>query len=438
MLETLGLESERRKLAAIEDAEQPASSGCKAMQCHWPSCLTILENMWFIQTIYEQAWRQTMKRVLIFGFLLLTVNLSAAEPQARNLFLLTLDGLRWQEVFRGIDESLAANPKYNNRIEDIKQRYWTDNKLDRAAALMPFLHRTVFTSGTVVGNRDKNSCARVTNSWYFSYPGYNEILTGLVDETIDSNKRIPNTNETFLEKLNQSEAYKDKVAAFASWDVFPYILNVERSGIPLNAFPKSRPPENEFERFLERLEGDIPSPWEHVRLDAFTHHYALSYIRNHSPRIVYIAYGEADDFAHDGRYEEYLLAANRTDRFIEELWEFIQHHADYKDQTVLFITSDHGRGEVPEESWQHHASKRAVLRNEEFASKYKDGIVGSESVWMAAIGPGIPAQGLVATGDQCLTSNRIAATLLELLGEDYRLFNPNMGEPMQQFTTRVE
>ena len=51
VLETLGLESERRKLAAIEDAEQPASSGCKAMQCHWPSCLTILENMVFIQTL---------------------------------------------------------------------------------------------------------------------------------------------------------------------------------------------------------------------------------------------------------------------------------------------------------------------------------------------------------------------------------------------------
>ena len=132
------------------------------------------------------------------------------------------------------------------------------------------------------------------------------------------------------------------------------------------------------------------------------------------------------------------MAANRTDRFIEELWQFIQHHADYKDQTVLFITSDHGRGEEPEESWQHHSSKKAVSRNAEYLSQYKDGIVGSESVWMAAMGPGIPANGLVATGDQCLTSNRIAATSLELLGEDYKLFNPNMGEPMLQFIQRYQ
>ena len=52
---------------------------------------------------------------------------------------------------------------------------------------------------------------------------------------------------------------------------------------------------------------------------------------------------------------------------------------------------------------------------------------------MAAIGPGIPAHGLVATGDECLTSNRIAATLLKLLGEDYKFVNSEMGPPMQEF-----
>ena len=66
-------------------------------------------------------------------------------------------------------------------------------------------------------------------------------------------------------------------------------------------------------------------------------------------------------------------------------------------------------------------------------SQYEDGIVGSEAVWMASIGPGIPAHGLVATGDECLTSNRIAATLLKLLGEDYKLVNSEMGPPMQEF-----
>jgi hypothetical protein len=376
-----------------------------------------------------------MKWTLLLVLLWLPVKLLAGsgDVEAGNIFLLTVDGLRWQEVFRGLDESLAEDSKYNKRMEDIKELYWTADKAERAESLMPFLHHTVFRKGTVVGNRDKNSCARIANPWYFSYPGYNEILTGVVDDTLDSNDRVPNPNESFLEKLNASKKYQGKVAAFTSWDVFPYILNVERSGLPLNAAQQATPPITEFERILNRLQNDIPSPWKHVRLDAFTHHYALAYIKNHRPRIVYIGYGETDDFAHDGKYDEYLMAANRTDRFIKELWQFIQSDADYKDKTVLFITVDHGRGEKPEETWQHHGSKRSMARNKEYIAQYKDGIVGSEAVWMAAIGPGIPAHGLVATGDECLTSNRIAATLLKLLGEEYRLFNPAMGPPMQEF-----
>ncbi len=375
-----------------------------------------------------------MKRTIFLMLLSLPVNLLAQPPEAEaeNIFLVTLDGLRWQEVFRGLDESLATNTTYTKRSEHIRALYWTADKEERAGSLMPFLHHTVFRNGTVVGNRDENSCARVANSWYFSYPGYSEILTGVVDETIDSNRKVPNPNESFLEKLNANIKYKDKVAAFASWDVFPYILNVERSGLPVNAFRNAEPAVNELERILNRLQGDIPSPWEHVRLDAFTHHYALSYIRNRHPRIVYIGYGETDDFAHDAKYDEYLMAANRADRFIGELWQLIQNDEFYKDRTVLFITADHGRGEEPEETWLYHASKKSVARNKQL-SRFEDGIVGSEAVWMAAIGPGIPAHGLVSTGEECLTSNRIAATLLKLLGEDYMLFNKEMGPPMRAF-----
>ena len=377
-----------------------------------------------------------MKHFICAIGLLLQVELvmaAAADTAVSNIFLVTLDGLRWQEVFRGLDQSLAANGDYAERSETIIARYGAVNAADSAAALMPFLHNTVFRNGTVVGNRDKDSCARVSNAWYFSYPGYNEILTGVVDDSIDSNAKVPNINKTFLERLNDRPGYSGKVAAFGSWDVFPYIFNVERSGLHLNAAQNAEPPENEFEVFLNRLQGDIPSPWGNVRLDAFTHHYAMSYVKNHHPRIVYIGYGETDDFAHDGQYDQYVMAANRTDRFIEEVWEFIQNDDFYQDDTVLFITVDHGRGEEPEATWKHHASKKSVTGSMQTLAQYAEGIVGSEAVWMAAMGPGIAANGLLATGDTCLTSNRIAATLLQLLGEDYRQFNPQMGAPMQEF-----
>ena len=80
------------------------------------------------------------------------------------------------------------------------------------------------------------------------------------------------------------------------------------------------------------------------------------------------------------------MAANRTDRFLEELWQFIQDDKIYRNQTMLFITVDHGRGEEPEETWQHHASRSAMAGNMEYLARYKGGIVGPEAVWMAAIG----------------------------------------------------
>jgi len=44
------------------------------------------------------------------------------------------------------------------------------------------------------------------------------------DERITSNDKIDNPNTTVLEFINQQPSYKGKVAAFASWDVFPYII----------------------------------------------------------------------------------------------------------------------------------------------------------------------------------------------------------------------
>ena len=366
---------------------------------------------------------------LVFAFSITAHTAKGAD----NVVLITLDGLRWQEVFGGIDRELATHEEYALQSEEIMARFWRDSAQDRAAALMPFLHNLVFEQGAYAGNRYAGSCARVSNPWYFSYPGYSEILAGVVNPEIDSNSKIPNPEKTFLELLNSNPDFSGRMAAFASWDVFPYIFNVERSGLFVNAFDKTPQPLNEFELVLNRVIDDMPPRWPTVRNDVFTHHFALSYMREKHPRVVYISYGETDDFAHEGLYDEYVMAANRTDRFISEVWEQIQSSAFYRDNTVLFITVDHGRGEEPVETWLHHASKESLNGYMQSLAQYEDGIVGSEAVWMAAIGPGIPAKGLIETGSGCLTSNRIAATLLEQLGEDYRDYNPAMGSPLMEF-----
>lgn len=374
-----------------------------------------------------------MQKLTLTALFICAAFVSTASTAADNVVLITLDGLRWQELFLGLDRELAQDKAYVTQEKRLWDEYWADDGAARAKKLMPFMHEVIFPQGSYAGDRTQNSCAKVSNDWYFSYPGYSEILTGVVNPSINSNSKIPNPELTFLELLDSVEGFAGTTAAFASWDVFPYIFNVQRSGIHVNAFAAETAPGSEFEAALSRLQNDMSPPWPTVRNDAFTHHFAMSYFKREKPKVLFISYGETDDYAHDGKYDEYIFAANRTDRFIKEIWQLVQSTEGYRDNTDLFITVDHGRGDIPKETWVHHASKTSVTGYMSSLSNYEEGIVGSEAVWMAALGPDVPAQGLIKTTTNCLTSNRIAATLLDYLGVDYRQTQPGMGSPMMEF-----
>lgn len=333
-------------------------------------------------------------------FLCLTA-IQAQGQQDTKIILITLDGLRWQELFSGADSLLIGHKDYVGNPDLLREKFWRDSPGERRRALMPFLWEEVAKMGQLHGNRSLGSKVDLTNSMWFSYPGYNEILTGRADDArINSNDKVDNPNTTVLERYNNSPEGKGKVAAFGSWDVFPYIINEKRSGIPVNAgFGTAKNELTERESFLNRLQGQIPSPWGSVRLDAFTHHYALEHMKKEHPKLVYIAYGETDDFAHDGDYQAYLEAAHNTDGLIRELWEFVQGDEFYRDNTVFVISTDHGRGTQPLHTWKSHGSD----------------IEGAHAVWLIAFGKDVRALGEVGESEQ-LHSNQIAPTLMKLLG----------------------
>lgn len=329
------------------------------------------------------------------------LNINAQNAEDTKVILITLDGFRWQELFTGADSLLIGNKDYVHNADMLKKAFWRETPEERREALLPFFWGQVEKMGQIHGNRKLGSKVNLTNSMWFSYPGYNEILTGTADdERITSNDKIPNPNTTILERFNNSPKGKGKVAAFGSWDVFPFIINEERSGVPVNAgFEAASENLNEREKFLNQLQEQIPSPWGSVRLDAFTHHYALEHMKKEHPKLVYISYGETDDFAHDGDYQAYLKSAHNTDSLIKGIWEFTQQDDFYKGQTVFIITTDHGRGTQPLDTWKSHGSD----------------IKGAGTVWMVAFGKNVKPLGEVNQQEQ-LYSNQFAPTILKLLG----------------------
>jgi hypothetical protein len=339
-----------------------------------------------------------MKTLFVLLILIIPLTCFASDLKTENVLLITLDGLRWQELFSGADDQLIRNDDYVHNPDMLVKRFWADDAGKRRSRLMPFFWSVIVEQGQLYGNRELNSKANLTNNMWFSYPGYNEILTGAADDRIDSNDKNWNRNITVLEFVNRQAQFKGRVAAFGSWDVFPYIINEKRSGVPVNAGFESATGDdlNSRELFLNQLQKEIPSPWGSVRLDAFTHHFAFEYLKKHKPRLLYIAYGETDDFAHDKDYQQYLISANRTDRFIKELWEWLQSKPQYQNRTTLVITTDHGRGDGDE--WTDHGTDTR----------------GSDATWIAVIGPDTPANGEKTPGQ--VYNNQVAATVATLLG----------------------
>lgn len=349
-----------------------------------------------------------MNKILTFISLFHVVSvLSFCQQQRKteNIILVTFDGLRWQEVFSGADKKLIGNKKFVSDSADLADQFWSDNTEERRMKLMPFMWSTIASQGQIYGNRHYQNKVNTSNMFWFSYPGYNEILTGIKnDKAIFTNQKKCNPNVTVLEYLNSLPSYRNKVAVFGSWDVFPFILNRERSGLFINAGyePVNHDHLTDQELLLNKLQEQLPSPWSSVRLDAFTHHFAMEYMKQFSPNILEISYGETDDIAHDGKYDGYLYAIYRTDKFIEELWNYIQSNEHYRNKTTLIITTDHGRGHLFSNSWKKHGRFTP----------------GSGQTWFAVIGPDTEAMGEMKTAGQ-LYQNQFANTMAALLGINF-------------------
>ncbi|MEP6948174.1 MAG: alkaline phosphatase family protein [Ginsengibacter sp.] len=340
---------------------------------------------------------------VLISFLICAQKISA-QLKTENLVIVTLDGMRWQEVFGGADSALLKNKNFTRDSLGASSKFWDDDIEKRRKSLMPFIWSTVVSKGQLYGNRWKESEVDNANPYKFSYPGYNEIFTGYPDTAVNSNDKIVNKNINVLEFINQQPGFKNKVAAFTSWDAFPYILNKWRSGIYVNSDTDSLPYTKVKFRLIDDIQSHTTRPLG-IRADVLTYISAREYLKEMKPKVLYISLGETDDLAHAGMYDWYLGSAYAEDRMLEELWDYIQSEPQYKNKTTLIITCDHGRGDNPKENWQSHGEK----------------IEDSGQIWIAAIGPDTKPAGEMKNKN-LLYQKQLAATFAKVLGFT---FTPN-------------
>jgi hypothetical protein len=363
-----------------------------------------------------------LARVLLMVAVLACSAPGATQAQGalktRNVVLIVSDGLRWQEIFTGADPTLLneANGGIWDAEKDLKREFWRSDPRERRKALFPFLWTTVVAHGQIFGNQALGSIARVTNGLAFSYPGYNEMLTGHPDPRIDSNEFGPNPNVSVFEWLNSLPELHGRVSVYATWATFKDIFNVGRSHLPLQVgwdppYPGTHDARqallNELYRSTTRLDDEDV-------YDSFLQVPLLDSFSSHQPRVLFVGYGETDNWAHAGRYDLVLHSAHMFDQFVAQLWDTLQRLPAYHDCTTFIITTDHGRGSGPTQ-WKEHGVEQK----------------GSENIWIAVMGPDTPALGERAHIGE-IHQAQIAATIAALLGQDYTKAVPAAAPPIKE------
>jgi hypothetical protein len=315
---------------------------------------------------------------------------AAAVPiNADTVVLLVIDGIRWQEIFWGVDPRLAV------------RHGMQPARVVGAAELTPNLYRLRTQYGGAIGAPDIGDPIVASGPVYRSLPGYMELLSGKAAAYCKSNRCGSVRHLTLMDEVAQ-EAAPEAAALFASW---PHLLHAaamqpekvvisagRKGGTRLQAVYDSAP-RQELREAANRA-GAAPSKGD-FRGDAFTAKLALDYLVDKLPQFLFVSLGEADAFGHANNYPAHLNALRRSDDFAGQLASVTRRLNLAGHRTTLLVTTDHGR--------------------DEHAREHGPAIAQSARVWLIASGFGVHRRGLLPSPEPRTLSD-IAPAVRALLG----------------------
>ncbi|HEX6766106.1 MAG TPA: alkaline phosphatase family protein [Polyangiaceae bacterium] len=283
---------------------------------------------------------------------------SAQSPRSITVVLLAVDGVRWQDVFRGVDPDLAE-----------AQRLEAGDRL-RAEALMPNLHGLAESGGMLVGAPDSGTGVFASGPELVSLPGYTEILSGRRIHGCRDNACGAITRPTLADELASFPGIRpEEVAVVTSWPDIGRIaaqrpdriaMTTGKNGGPTRALFRKDPVAAALLDEGARASSE-PGAGD-FRPDEHTARIALRYLEQAHPRFLFVSLGEPDEYAHRGDYAGYLRALRHADLAIGQISRVLDERAREGARTLLFVTADHGRAsDFKNHGREHPESARVWL-----------------------------------------------------------------------------
>ncbi len=236
-------------------------------------------------------------------------------PTGHSVVLVTLDGVRWQELFLGEDPVLVREPK------PIFERFW--------AELAP--------RGRVYGDPTRGEDMRVATSTNASLPAYMSIY-GEVPQGCITNGCGRIGVMTLADRLHDELGLaREEVQVIASWDKLKLAVSSRDDVAAVQAGEVHAEGEGGQPEQAAIAEG-----YEFDRLPVLAARQALA----KGPRFLHLGLWDSDRYGHQGDYARYLNVLRAYDRLLVEL------AAALDDNTALVVTTDHGRGLA--DQWGEH------------------------------------------------------------------------------------
>lgn len=274
-------------------------------------------------------------------------------PPAAMTVMIAIDGVRWQEVFQGVDRDRAR--RLSLPLED-------------APRLMPNLHAIIRDYGCAVGAPGSGYPISASGPNFVSLPGYTEMFTGAPAIDCPNNECGRVRRRTLVDDAVALDSAMGRVAVVTSWPKVALAVSQSPSSMVVSAGRSGGSNQRIFHRYPETLaayqrgKAADPKPGSgDFRPDRLTQELALSYLAHERPSFLFVGLGETDEFAHKNDYVGYLRALRAADGMIGAVHQLLLAAERRGVSTLLFVTSDHGRSDFVHHGAAYPESARTWL-----------------------------------------------------------------------------
>jgi bisphosphoglycerate-independent phosphoglycerate mutase (AlkP superfamily) len=254
---------------------------------------------------------------------------------------------------------------------------------DTTYANVPYMQQLFSEQGSIFGNFKNNG---VTNTC----PGHTAITTGVYQKLDNTGLELPDNPSIFQYYLKQTGVPREKTWIVTSKGKLEVLANTK----------------DKDWNGLFKPKYSCGAGRGTYRDDKLTLQKAEEIITTHQPKLMLVQFKEPDISGHRSSWGDYIKGLQTSDSLTVALWNFVKQQPGYTNNTIMLVTNDHGRHT---KHFAHHG----------------DDCDGCRSIFLLAIGKGIPVQQVEDVYEQIDISATIAHWLhIDMPTNTGRLIEP--------------